>query len=70
MMREDEVVSEEVKAAIPLVVSGVTEEDTTSGPGGVCERQSRRCWGSRYNQRPKGGSIGGGCTILGKVGVG
>lgn len=35
MMREDEVVSEEVKAVIPLVFRGVTEEDTTSGPGGL-----------------------------------
>jgi hypothetical protein len=34
-------VSEEVKAAIPLVVRGVTEEDTTSGPGGGFVRGNR-----------------------------
>jgi hypothetical protein len=32
-MTRDDVVDEEVKASIPLLVRGVTEEKTTSGAG-------------------------------------
>jgi hypothetical protein len=51
MMREDEVVSEEVKAAIPLVVRGVTEEDTTSGPGGFVRGNHEGVAGTTKDQK-------------------
>jgi hypothetical protein len=34
MVRDDDVVGKEVKALVPLVVRGVTEEEITSGVGG------------------------------------
>jgi hypothetical protein len=41
-MRDDDTTSEEVKASVPLVVRGVTEEMTASGAGGELMWRSSR----------------------------
>jgi hypothetical protein len=35
MLGDDDVVGGEIETPITFVISGVSEEDTTSGPGGI-----------------------------------
>jgi hypothetical protein len=50
--RDDNVVGGEIETLIALVINGLFEEYTTSGPGGlVCEQLVQRGWDSKHNQK-------------------
>jgi hypothetical protein len=66
MARDDEAVSKEAKAAVPLVVRGVTKQKIARI---ASQGMWQRCWDNRHNQRLEGGHRRGLCHI-GKVGVG
>jgi hypothetical protein len=54
MLADHDVVSGKIRAAIPFVVRGITDEDT---PGGMKSKLMQGCHrhvgGSRHTQRPK-----------------
>jgi hypothetical protein len=54
MLGDDDVVGGEIETLIALVIDGVSEEYTTSGPGGggtVCEQLMQRGWDSKHSQK-------------------
>jgi hypothetical protein len=70
MMRDEDAVGEEVKAAVPLVVRGVPEEKTTGGVRGELVGSSGGGVGIAGTTKDTKVVIGGGCAIQANWGVG
>jgi hypothetical protein len=70
MARDEDAVGEEVKAAVPLMVRGVTEEKTMCGARGELVGSGGRGVGIVGTAKDTKVIIEGGYTIQGKVGVG
>jgi hypothetical protein len=70
MTRDDDAVGEDVKASVPLVVKGVTEEKTLSGVVGELVGSSGGGVGIAGTTKDSKVSIGGVCAIQGEIGGG
>jgi hypothetical protein len=50
MLEDDDVVGGDIETPITFVISGVFEEDTTSGWGPICGQLERRGWDRKHSR--------------------